>query len=465
MKKTALLRLLSVAFALSLSLTACGPAETDSKPTGGEKENTQVDTSEIEMPTADLSNNSKVLKVFGWSSMSENETDGEAAEYFKEEFGVTLDETVSTHGTYWSDLAKMVAAGNAPDVVDLSYDKYFPTPMSGGLLEPWDGLIDFSSDLWASTKDLVEANKWKDKIYCPVISEFVSSWCYYNKNMFKNYGLEEQNPRALWEKGEWTLDKMISLSDEFLEKNNRNEVTQYGMTVQNIELLSTTGIQLFDIKNGTEIVNNLNNPKIAKVFNDTYKVSEAGSGSFAMSADACPLFEQEKCAMLISGATLTLETRFADLRAKDAVGFAPLPVLDSEVGQTVEVSIDPGYGLIKGAKNKELATLWVNYLKWFRLGENLCVQVPSAKDTPAKQRYNIKEKAGSAALSDEDIAFINKFIESNPTKVYTTYRSMIQNMGDLTKFKWDFFTGKTKWSAAVQQLNPIYTAQLKKWAE
>ena len=291
MKKTALLRLLSLAFALSLSLTACGPAKTDSKPTGGKKENTQVDTSEIEMPTADLSNNSKVLKVFGWSTMSENETDGEAAEYFKEEFGVTLDETVSTHETYWSDLAKMVAAGNAPDVVDLSYDKYFPTPMAGGLLEPWDGLIDFSSDLWASTKDLVEANKWKDKIYCPVISEFVSSWCYYNKNMFKNYGLEEQNPRALWEKGEWTLDKMISLSDEFLEKNNRNEVTQYGMTVQNIELLSTTGIQLFDIKNGTEIVNNLNNPKIAKVFNDTYKVSEAGSGSFAMSADACPLFE------------------------------------------------------------------------------------------------------------------------------------------------------------------------------
>ena len=68
-------------------------------------------------------------------------------------------------------------------------------------------------------------------------------------------------------------------------------------------------------------------------------------------------------------------------------------------------------------------------------------------------------------MSDEDIAFINKFIESNPTKVYTTYRSVIQNMGDLTKFKWDFFTGKTKWSAAVQQLNPVYTAQLKKWAE
>ena len=170
MKKTALLRLLSVAFALSLSLTACGPAETDSKPTGGEKDNTQVETSEIEMPTADLSNNSKVLKVFGWSSMSENETDGEAAEYFKEEFGVTLDETVSTHETYWSDLAKMVAAGNAPDVVDLAYDKYFPTPMAGGLLEPWDGLIYFSSDLWASTKDLVEANKWKDKI-CMVVQE------------------------------------------------------------------------------------------------------------------------------------------------------------------------------------------------------------------------------------------------------------------------------------------------------
>ena len=115
----------------------------------------------------------------------------------------------------------MVAAGNAPDVVDCSYDKYWPTPLTGGLLQPWDGIIDFNTPLWADTKEITEANMWKGKTYFPVISEFMTSWFYYNKNMFKNYGLEDQSPRALWEKGEWTLDKMIELSDQFIEKNNK----------------------------------------------------------------------------------------------------------------------------------------------------------------------------------------------------------------------------------------------------
>ena len=169
--------------------------------------------------------------------------------------------------------------------------------------------------------------------------------------------------------------------------------------------------------------------------------------------------------MLLSSATLTLETRFADLREKDALGFAPMPKLDSETTQYVETAIDPGYGLIKGAKNVELATLWVNYLKWFRLGENFCVQIPISEDTPAKQRYGLKQKAGSATLSEEDIAFINKYLESKPEKVYCTYRSLVRNMGDLSTFKWDFFSGKSQWSAVVQEIYPRYETQLKKWVK
>ena len=401
--------------------------------------------------------------MFGWSTMTENNTDGQAAEYFQKEYGVKIEDTVSTHDNYWSDLARMVSAGTAPDVVDLSESKFFPLPVANGLLDPWDELIDFSSPLWADTQDATNANKWKDKIYFPIINEFVKTWCFYNKNMFKNYGLDGENPRSLWEKGEWTLDKMIGLSDQFIEKNKSGEVKQWGLTVQNLELLSITGEQIVGIHNGTEIVNNFSSPKIAKVFNDTYPISQSGSGSFTMTMDACPVFEQEKCAMLISSSTLLEETRFAHLREEDNLGFAPLPRLDDETPQMVEMALDPGYGLITGTQNRELAALWVNYLKWFRLGTNLCVEVPITQDTPAKVRYGLKDVMKTATLSAEDIAFINKFLESNPQKVYTTYRSIVGNMGDLTNFKWNIFTGRTQWSAAVQQLSPVYQAQLEKW--
>lgn len=470
MKKAFVQRSLAAGAALLLALSAagCGDGSGTSSGSGGNVTSgssggNSADLMSIEMPTADLSGSSKVLKVFGWSTMAENQTDGQAAEYFQKEYGVKIEETISTHENYWSDLARMVSAGTAPDVVDLSEDKYFPIPVANGLLDPWDELIDFSSLLWANTQEAINANKWKDKIYFPIVSEYVKSWCYYNKNMFRNYGLDDETPRSLWESGEWTLDKMTQLSDQFIEKNRRNDVIQWGMTVQNMELLSITGEQLVGISNGTDIINNFSNAKIAKVFNDTYGVSESGSGSFTMSMDACPVFEQEQCAMLISASTLLLETRFAHLREANTLGFGPLPRLDKETPQMVEMAIDPGYGLITGTQNKELAALWLNYLKWFRLGESLCVEVPVTQDTPAKARYGLEKEPGAATLSDEDIAFINKFLESNPQKVYTTYRSIVQNIGDLTTFKWEFFTGKTQWSAAIQQLSPIYQAQLEKW--
>ena len=82
MKKNLFARLSCGALALAMLLSGCGKTETgsdggsNSASSGGtESQNVAA----IEMPTADLSGNSKVLKVFGWSSMSENNTDGEAA--------------------------------------------------------------------------------------------------------------------------------------------------------------------------------------------------------------------------------------------------------------------------------------------------------------------------------------------------------------------------------------------------
>lgn len=465
MKTSVFVRIAALLVVAALLFAGCGPAA--DKPAGNGDSNVSggnaTDLMSIPMPTADLSNNDKVLTLFGWSTMEENETDGEAAKYFEEEFGVTIDVTISTHDTYWTDFAKMVAAGNAPDVVDLTYPYFYPVPVSDNLLQPWDGIVDFNTPLWADTKALTDEYKWKDKTYFPVISSFVANWLFYNKNMFKNYGLENDTPRALYERDEWTLDKMVELAGEFVETNKKNEVTQWGFTCQTYEPLVISGVQLVEIKHGTEYVNNLKDPKVAKVMNAMTKMSPGlGSGAW-VATDCNPTFIREEVAMMMSFAYNTVSKTLENIIDQDGLGLAPYPKLDNESNYCVEMAIDPGYGLsnVKGV-NTELAALWLNYLKWFRLGENECVQIPQKENTPAKERYSLKPKATAYSLSAEDTKFIEDYLASDKTqRVYNTYRSIVTNIGDFNFFKYWVFAGGTTWSAAVNQLYPKYENSLK----
>lgn len=469
MKKKVLQKAVCLLVVMVLFLSGCGTNGGGGTQSGGNSNNTNTSTDimGIEMPTADLSNNDKVLTLFGWSSMDENETDGEAARYFEEEFGVTIDVTISTHDTYWTDFAKMVAAGNAPDVVDLTYPYFYPTPVSEDLLQPWDGLIDFNTPLWADTKSLIDTITWEDKIYFPVISEFVANWLYYNKSMFQNYGLEDETPRALYEQDKWTLDKMVELAGQFVEKNNRNEIVQWGFTAQTYEPLVISGVQIVEVNNGTKYVNNLRDPKIAKVMNAMSDMSPGlGSGAWT-GYDANPIFLREECAMMMSHAHLTVSKTLEDLHISNSLGLAPYPKLDENSKYCVEMAIDPGYGLANvDGVNKELAVLWVEYLKWFRLGENACVQIPTTENTPAKERYNLKPVSTAFTISDEDAKFIEEYLnDENTQKVYNTYRSIISNVGDFNLFKYSVFAGETTWSTALQQLYPRYETKLKEFIE
>ena len=106
--------------------------------------------------------------------------------------------------------------------------------------------------------------------------------------------------------------------------------------------------------------------------------------------------------------------------------------------------------------------MWVNYLKWFHLGDNFCLELPKTEKSPAENKYNIKPKAGSVTISKEDEEFINSFLATNPNKVYTNYRSIVRNFGEMLEvYKWQIFAGSVQWSAAVQQMYPTYEARLK----
>ncbi len=470
MKRSLLIRMLALAIAAMLLFAGCGGGATSSGSGQGDGETGTGDASDImsiPMPTRDLSNNDKVLTVFSWSTMEENAFDGEAADYFQKEFGVKIDVHISTHETYWTDFSKMVAAGNAPDLIDAEAAKFYPMPLANNLLQTWDGVIDFSTPLWADVQDLLEKYQWKDKIYWPCLGRYVYGWFYYNKSMFTNYGLEDQTPRALYERGEWTLDKMVELSDSFIERDNKNEIIQYGLVQQEYDPLFIAGLPIVEVINGTEYVNNLKDPKIAKVMNVMNSISPgSGTGSWH-NADCTPTFVAEKAAMCFNYQTILTDGSVADFMNDGILGIAPNPKLDADSKHYVTMAVDPGYGLanVEGV-NKDLAALYVEYLKWFKLGDHLCRAIPSQVDHPAKERYNLKPVSRAAYISEEDIAWIDEFLaDENTEQVFNDFNSYVNFIGDFSRWKDDIFVGINTWSVEVQALYPRYEAMLKSYIE
>lgn len=469
--KKSILRTLALLIAVIMLLAGCGPTTDNSSPSGGNDNNQNggdtTDIMSIEMPTRDLSNNDKVLTMFTWSTLEENYFDGEAIGYFQDEFDVTIDTTISTHSAYWTDYAKMVAAGNAPDIIDLEYSSFWPLPVANNLFQTWEGHIDFSTPLWKDVQPLLNRYKWNDKIYYPAFGEFVAGWFFYNKATFQNYGMEDETPLELYKRGEWTLNKLVELSDSFVEKNNKNEIVHWGFGQQEYEVFHISGIQPFEIKNGVEYKNNLGDAKIAKVMNAMNKMSKGlGSGSWTAD-DISPAFLNEKVAMMFNYSNIMTNASYADFIADDLLGIAPYPKLDENSKHNIQMVVDPGYGLsnVEGA-NTELAALFVEYLKWFKLGENVCREIPTTTNNPAKEKYNLKQVIGSVSLGEETIKTINDILAAEDTDiVYNDYQSIIRHAGDFDLFKYSVFSGEAAWSTALQQLSPRYETILKDYVK
>ena len=470
MKRNLFIRTFALVIAILMLFSACG--KTDG-PVDGSSESAGTnagvgdanDIMSIPMPTRDLSNNDKVLTVFSWTSMQENNFDGVAASYFEKEFGVKIEVTIVNQFDYWADYAKMVAAGNAPDIIDTEYFSFWPLPVTRNLYQPWDNVIDFSTPLWADVQDLLERYKWDGNTYYPILGRFVPSFLYYNKAMFKNYGLEDKTPRKLYENDEWTLENLLYLANQFVEKNNKNEITQHGLVHMSYEPIRITGVPVFEFAaDGASYTNNLKDPKIAKLMNGMQSISP-GMGTGAWSERDCnPMFTSGKAAMAFAFANNLTDGVYADFMNDDILGIAPYPKLDNESPYYCTLVVDPGYGLsnVEGV-NKELAGLYIEYLKWFKLGENICREIPTTVNNPAKEKYNLKPISRAAYISEEDTKFIMDYLnDEKVVKTYNDYQGILtQAGGDVGLFKDAIFYGYKPWSSYVEELYPKYEGILK----
>jgi multiple sugar transport system substrate-binding protein len=221
-RSSTLLRGVATATVSALALVACGGGSTDEASPG---------TGEEELP----SDITAELTVSNWGDPNDSEVYAAAVERFKERFpNVTINDNftpITTWSDYVNKLVADVAAGNAPDVINIAIeglrlgaDKnlFLPlddfiasTPKDANPLTDMDQrLVDA---LAVDGSQLLVPNNWNNMLI------------YYNTRMFEEAGIERPDP-------DWTWDDFLSIAQQLTTGSGSDKVHGFAVPFFNFGL-------------------------------------------------------------------------------------------------------------------------------------------------------------------------------------------------------------------------------------
>lgn len=221
---------------------------------------------QVEDPNIDVT---KRIKWMAWWDIEETSPE---CMLFKEVYGIPetgedpdsagriFEYTSVPYADRYTGLATAIASGSSPDIFPFEALD-FPYGVLMGRYQPIDELgFDFDSPKWVNTKDLMKMFELNGKNYTAFYQIDMNNLMFYRKSVIEDAGLED--PRELFEKGEWDWNKFLEMARRFQETGD-NKYAIDGYNPENDFLLST-GVPMVG-NDGTKIVNNLFTPEVEGV--------------------------------------------------------------------------------------------------------------------------------------------------------------------------------------------------------
>ena len=194
-----------------------------------------------------------------------------AIELFEKKYGGKIQWVQSTWDSRFDDIATLVMSKNSPDFFPSSDMDTFPVGAVKGMFAPVDDIpnVDFDSDLWADTVDVMNQFKFNGKRYIAVIYLAPGYTCVYNRKTIEDYGFED--PAELYHEGKWDWKVFYDMCVEFNDtEGTRSGIDGYGYTNA---ICETCGIPIIGYEND-QLVNNMDDPRIEKVQNFLYELGK-----------------------------------------------------------------------------------------------------------------------------------------------------------------------------------------------
>lgn len=198
----------------------------------------------------------------------------EVQELFATRFGGTVEMVGKCNSNnYFEKLGEMVSTGDSPDIVRCEWTMQYGAFIDGKF-EALDDWLDIKSPVWSDMNDIIESFACGGKHY------------YFPQELARNYGVtysskmiedigEPKDPIDLYLENKWTWDDFERMLKEWMDIDPVNHIGLAWGESTGLHLAATTGVTAVQFT-GTDIVNNLKSPGIAKTMQFLEKLVAEG---------------------------------------------------------------------------------------------------------------------------------------------------------------------------------------------
>lgn len=347
---------------LVLSLVACGGSNGDT-----DEENSSEGDRTIVEGDANLSWDEikeqipeelvgTTVTVYNWNPANFATGSVIAIEKFEEETGINVEWITGSYDTYATDIAAMVTAEDAPDIVRMR-DADFAMMK---LLKPLSEVdYDFTDQAW--NHDLMKEYQVNGENYAvaldntPYVNPLIM---YYNKAFIKKYNLED--PYELWKNGEWTWDKCMEITEQFLDAagDTYNGLALYMGT----DYATSLGTTMFSYEpESSQYVSHMSDTNLVKGWQ--FVAQNVKKGLIMDRVYQNTFFEKELLLFCNIGSigARTTHNYFVQQKENGTLGTVPLPSVDGQEEYYQYHTELEAYAIPQGAKNAEAAAYFLRY--------------------------------------------------------------------------------------------------------
>lgn len=205
----------------------------------------------------------------GFPSATLGNTKPVSVELFEKKYGGNIETIMTTWENQYSDLSTKVLGGEGVDFFPAT--EAVPKCVISGMTQSYDPFVDWDSPLWSSVKSLNDMFAVGGQHYLMACQATEGYVVYYNRKTIEDNGFDD--PKELYENGEWTLSKFRDMLLDFVDEENGRLGLDGWFNCTPLYLAS--GVPAVSISDG-KLINNMKDLSFERAMEFQYDLNKNG---------------------------------------------------------------------------------------------------------------------------------------------------------------------------------------------